>query len=313
MFSKSPYKLFGTEGLDILFVGPGRELYQWPYVREYCTRDPTQYTPGIAAAARDLRALQDRVEARGQTFLYVTTPSKPAALARQLPAALRCPATEADRDGKLVALRAALRDAGVRFVDGAGQVADAQRASAMPLFARGSSHWNELAAAMTARSVTAALDAGALKAGAPRLTPFDVTWQRSEKPVGMDRELVDAMHLMWPDDRYPVPVVTYQAAAAPAPAPCRRLRITEVGGSFLFRLNGVLARQPCPPEIHQWFYWERARVSFPGEVWEKTDAAQRERDLREADVIVAEENEAVLPRSPHLRSLVQALGVVPVP
>ncbi len=302
------YTLLGTSGTDKVIVGPGRQLLQIPYLREYCARDLAAFRPQAEAWAADLRKLQDAVEARGQTFLYLVTPSKVAQNPEVLPPGYACPATPEARAGKLPLYAELLRRHGVHFVDSASLMPAARERFGIGMFPRGGIHWNALGSAVATQAVIAAINA---QGRAPPLTTFDFTWEVSYKPSGSDRDLLDIMNLPYPDAHYPVPVLTLRST--PPPGACRPVRIAEVGGSFLAEIDETMTRLACAPDITYWFYWDHRRIryaagrSHSGEA----EAEARRRSLAEADIILLEENEAGLPATDHARALMEAVRTLP--
>ncbi|MBV9812091.1 MAG: hypothetical protein JO326_05035, partial [Acetobacteraceae bacterium] len=183
----------------------------------------------------------------------------------------------------------------VRFVDTASPVAAEERHYGISMYPLGGIHWNALAAALAARQVIAALNA---QPDAPPLGALDWTWHMSDKPEGEERDLLDILNLRFADWRYTVPHLTYDAAPAGI---CRPAHITEVGGSFLFALDRALSHLACPPAIAMWFYWEKRLQEYPADraTMPPLDAAARRQSLRDADIVIFEENEASGPVSKH--------------
>jgi len=142
--------------------------------------------------------------------------------------------------------------------------------------------------------------------GPDTLTPFTFSVTSSYTPEHSDRDLMEVLNLHWPDYDYEVPVVSYHPAARREP--CRPVRIAEVAGSFLFNVNDTLSEIACPAHIRDWWYWDNRLLEYPPALPKAVpvDAMQRRHDLLdEADIIIFEENEAVLPASGHGEKLVE--------
>ena len=152
--------------------------------------------------------MQDFFEARGKTFLYVITPSKPAVYPEALPAGLNCPSKPYDRQHKVAVYRQMLDRNGIHYLDAATLIAEARASYPISMFPRGGIHWNMLAAGLAAQALTDKLNA---LHESPILTPFTLTWERSFKPQGSDRDLIEILNLMWPDTHYEVPVVSFHS------------------------------------------------------------------------------------------------------
>ncbi|CAH2600100.1 ALGX domain-containing protein [Rhodovastum atsumiense] len=297
------YQVLDTSPHPAVVIGRDRQLLQPIYLREYCARDLARFAPMAENWAIRLRQMQDFFTGRGQAFLYVITPSKVALYPQVIPRSYSCPSGAEDRVGKMRLWRAALERHGVRFLDGVAVVTAARDAGAPALFPRGGIHWNWLGAALVAQALTEAVNRSE---GAAFLTPFRWDVRMSDRPRDSDRDVLDILNLAWPDDRYPVPELTYHADP---PALCRPARIAEIGGSFLFRMNEVLARVACPPVIDMWFYWKNKHLRYPP-VDGRTQAVdpQKRRELLDAaELVIFEENETLAAASEHGPELLAAI------
>ncbi|MBV8591121.1 MAG: hypothetical protein JO212_13890 [Acetobacteraceae bacterium] len=297
------YSAFGMSAWPNIVVGDNRQLFQWPYIQEFCTRDLAQFRPRAEAWVTRLRALQDDFQRRGKRFLYLITPSKAAVYPNYLPPDFTCRSQEADRAGKLTLYRKLLDNGGVDYVDAAGRVEANKNAFDVDLFPRGGAHWNRLAAALAAQTITAHVNQSERL-----LTPFEFDWRISWHPAGSDRDLYDVLNLVFRDDHYPVPELSYRSASPPQ---CRPAHIVEVTGSFIFEVNEVLAQIACRPAISAWFYWDLKHFEYPNgeQTLVPADPARRSQDiLRDADLVILEENESVLPQSGHAEKLMQLMA-----
>lgn len=298
------FSLLGMSATPRVIVGPGQQLVEAVYVREYCSRNAAEFAASADHEAQRIRALQDVVEARGQVFVYLLTPSKPAVYPSILPRDYPCAAPLSDREAKLPLWRAALRRAGVHVADAAAAVYAARDSyPPMGMFPKGGIHWNRLAAALGAQAFIEAVNAQR-----KLLTPFTFDVSTSMIPSDSDRDLHDILNLMQRSVRYPVPVLTYRRAGPPGPC-AAPARIVEVSGSFSFELDEVLAHAPCAPKLSLWWYWDDKHFLFPPGTSQPlpADAAERTRDLTAAQVVVLEENESLLPGTQHARHLMDEL------
>jgi alginate O-acetyltransferase complex protein AlgJ len=266
-------------------VGRGQQLLEVSYIEEYCHRDRAAMAPAAEAWAGKLAAMQRWYASQNRAFVYVITPDKPATYPGYIPAGWPCPAAPADRDGMLAAWRAILARHGVTFVDGPAIVAAAKPDYPFPMFPRGGTHWNWVAAGLTTQALIREID----RQRPDSLPEFGFTWRLSE-PVFMDRDLTDLLNLPYPSPGDPTPLLDIQAAA---PAACHTPHIAAVGGSFTFHLLMLLDRLPCPPRTDFYTYFTVEHVVFPGLVRSPDiDAGLRERQLLDtAEIVVLEENE----------------------
>jgi len=290
------WSLLGMSGVPNILVGKGGQLIETAYVDAYCRRNLMNDRPSPLAWAERIRALQDEVEARGQKFLYLITPSKVALHPEFLPDGFPC-ATSRRSIELLARFRGALRTAGVHFVDGPAVLHAALGRYDLDLYPRGGIHWNMIGAALTAQAVIAALD----NEGA-QLTPFSFTSHVNPKPTGWDRDLQEILNLQY-EVAYPVPDLDYVSRP---PASCEPDRIAEIAGSFIFELNEALEHTACPPEIRPYFYWKNLTTRSPDGALHKQpeDPAERRRDILDwANFVILEENESAGPGAEHAVAL----------
>lgn len=290
------YTFMGTAGSNRVIVGRRGQLLELPYLVEYCSRDLDALRTKGEAWAAGIRKMQDYFDARGQRFLYLITPSKVAQNPEIIPEGYVCPARDSDRREKLKSYDEILTRHGVRFVDAASYLAAVSKDYyPMALFPRGGTHWNGLAAALAAQKVIAAVDA---QQPEPLFATLSFAWHVSYAPAGSDRDLLDLMNLPYPDAHYPVPELTYRSVS-PSQG-CHAVAMTEVGGSFMYGLNDILAKLDCPPKIAFWFYWNYYHV----------DPAVLRRSLLDAQVILFEENDSVAPGSSHGQLMMQEVSAL---
>jgi alginate O-acetyltransferase complex protein AlgJ len=303
------YSLFGLSATPDVIIGNHRQLIEIAYIQDYCLRNLQNFMAQAPDWAAAIKTMQDNAQARGQTFLYVITPSKLAQYPEILPPHLNCPSTETDRTQLVPQWAALVRQDGVHIVDTTAVLRAAAQNYPFPFFPRGGAHWNQAGAALATQAIEAALEAqlhdGLLK-------PFTFTWQLSHHPMKADVDLTILMNLMWTPDHFDTPLVTlHQPSKAPD---CKSLKITIVGGSFMEHVGPLLSQLPCGADVVQYFYWRSHRdVWHDGvDVIEPVDPAVRDADLLHADIIIYEENEGVLGRPAHGQAFYQWILAHPV-
>ena len=87
------FSVLGASANPEVIVGAGRELIERVYTDDYCSRNLARFLPGARLWAAHIREMQDAVERRGQTFLYVVTPSKIGQYPGFIPPGMPCPAS----------------------------------------------------------------------------------------------------------------------------------------------------------------------------------------------------------------------------
>jgi hypothetical protein len=298
------YSLFGVSADPTIVVGRGNRLVDLPYLQDYCSRDIAAWRPGAVGWAANIRQMQDAVERRGKTFLYVLTPSKLAQYPGILPPGYGCPSSEADRVGLVPEWMALIRQAGIHAVDTTAVITAAHGAYPFALYPPGGTHWNHVGEALAVQAVMAGLDAQLPGKG---FGPYQFTWHMTPRAEGVDRDLGDLMNLFTHPWTVPVPAVTLAPAPGGGTCPARQLVI--VGGSFGHAIGDVLTALPCHPEVTEYEYWRRSTVTWPqGEAFKApVDESARDRAILNADIVVYEENEQILAQPDVGRALLHFL------
>ncbi len=300
------YSLFGVAAVPALMVGRGSSLIETSYAQEYCSRDIAAWRPGAVRWAARIREMQDWTERRGRAFLYVLTPSKVAQYPDILPPSYGCPASAYDRTALVPAWIEIVHAAGLHVADTTAVLTQAHGAYPFPLYPPGGIHWNQVGAALAAQAVLAQLDALRPAQG---LAPFQFTWRMSPHPSGTDVDIAKLMNLFVLPGDVPTPVVTVQPS--PPPRPCPNLHAVIVGGSFGHAIGDFLSATACPVTVVEYEYWHSYTLRWAGGVMTAdaaVDAASRDADVLNADLLVYEENEQVLGHSYHGQALWQLLG-----
>ncbi len=299
------YSLLGFSAEPTIVVGTRGQLVERVYVDDYCSRDQATFLRNAAGWARTLRRLQDAVVKRGQVFLYVVTPSKVAQYPADVPRSLPCPSSRADRVDRVASWIALLQQQGVRALDTTAILQAAHGAYPFELFPRGGTHWNAVGSTLAAEAVDAGLLA---QTHDPAFAPFAFSWRMSSHPVGQDDDLARLLNLFHPPDDFAVPVVT--ARRPPPPGGCLKHRITVVGGSFMEAIAASMSRSPCVGRIVEYFYWHTQLAWSDGVMRAApADPALRDAELRDADIVLLEQNEANLQRGAHADAYRAWLGV----
>jgi hypothetical protein len=290
------YSVFGLSGTPTVVLGNHGQLVAKFYFDAYCTINLPNYLQTESAWVAKVRRMQDFFEKRGQTFLYVITPSKLAQYPAYLPPGMPCPSTVADRAGIVPAQIALMQNAGVHTVDTTQVLRAAHKEYPFTLYPRGGAHWNDVGAAIGAQTIEAALDK---VRGDESFPPFSFSWVLGAKPDGWDTDLATITNLFTPLDHYQTPVVTIHEPLASA---CKKLNVVIVAGSFMQQIGPLLSRSPCVAQVVDYFYWSHRR-----DVWvngaDSFEVAYnpdiRTADLLHADIVLYEENESFFGKSEH--------------
>ena len=303
------YSLFGASGTPAVAVGPGPNLFEVAYADEYCSRNVAAWHETALHWAGQIREMQDIEERRGHAFLYVLTPSKVAHYPDVLPTGYSCPASARDRSEFIPAWVAALRAAGVHVADTTAVMFAADKAYPFRMYPAGGSHWNGVGAALSEQAVMRELDRVAPAGG---FTPFTFTWHMIGHAEGLDIDIARLMNLIWQFPAGPAPVA--DVTPAQPPMPCPQTRVVVVGGSFSHALLEYLHKATCNPPAVEYEYWRAYTVRWTdlgADARPGVDEAERNAAIRDADVLVYEENEQVLPAPRHGWALYEYLHSLP--
>jgi alginate O-acetyltransferase complex protein AlgJ len=292
------YKLFGNAGATDVITGEHAQLIQRIYIDEYCARNLAAFEPMARDWAAKLKEIQDFYTARGKIFIYLITPSKlaymPENFARQLSP---CTNSERDRSGTLPLYGRLLKDAGVHVVDAASLIHGLKGKYEIDLFPAGGVHWNAIAVANAEDAILAEINRQAGSAIAPKLS-----WKYKvvDRAKGTDRDLLDLLNVLSPNARYATARVTYQPAKACDETPVASLKAVMVGDSFAGTLGQTLINDGCLSRLEGYNYLYRGLSAGPGYKTVKNRLTASDiLPLRDADIVIIEENESLLPASAH--------------
>jgi alginate O-acetyltransferase complex protein AlgJ len=307
------YSLFKASGSANIVVGRDEQLLATGYNADFCQRGGLPDEQRIEAWSNMVKEIAEHAAARGQGFVYLVAPTKPAYEPRWLPPDVACAALEHGRNtDKLAPFDAALEARGVAYVDGQRVLQEQRGNYPIDLFPRGGIHWNLLGAALTIREISA------LFATQPRGTPlggYVFDWREVRPAVGTDRDLLDLLNLYWPPDDYPTAAVFRRGE----PTCDMPKRVLTIGDSFLRQIVIVASQAQCPPIIDYWFYAKaddgtlglRRYLTRPGETGNgerlSADLALLPEAIAKAEALVLEENASNIANSQQVGNLLDAV------
>ena len=298
------YSLLDFSAIPSIVVGTHHELLEQVYTDDYCSRTLARFLPGARVWAQRIREMQDTVERRGQTFLYVVTPSKVGQYPSFMPPGMPCPAARQDQTGLVPAWIGLVKAAGVHVVDTTATLTAAHGRYPFALYPQDGTHWNAVGGTLAGQAVAAELST--LRQDRT-LSPLAFTWEYAPKPSGADIDLAVLMNLLWMPAQDPTPEVDLTPPSDDVL--CTPLNVVMVGGSFAHAIGDFLSRQRCQPDVKEYEYWHNFVLT-----WEDGDQeeqpfheAVRSRDLDHADVLIYEDNEQMLGRSDHGKALYEYL------
>ncbi len=281
------------------FITIGRHdvLYENAYLDEYCSRNLDALAPRAESWASAMMRMQRWYAAHDKVFIYLLTPSKASIEPENIPTGWPCPASRRDRVGTHEIYAEILRRAGVNLVDAVESTARAKSSYDFPPFPQGGTHFNDLMAAIAARDLVREV---ARSGSWRRLDEFSFDW-RLAAPHDVDHDLIDLLDVPYTglNDRTPEVHVRREPNK-----PCVEIPLAEVGGSFTYQVNKILAMTSCPPRIELYEYFHNRMALYPGDRRFPVDEARRAWTLLDAaQVVVLEENEQTAPGSQHGQAL----------
>ncbi len=288
-------KLFGSYGAPGIVAGERGHLIEQGYLTEYCGRNLDALAAKAAGWIPKLKELQDFYAARGHVFIYLITPSKAAHLPELFVHRLSCPSTERDRTEWLPLYTRMLREVGINVVDTATLAHSLKGNYQIDLFPVGGVHWNSIGAAHAANALIEEINRQGFRPPLPKLV---WSYQLSEVARGIDRDLLDLINVLIPNPRYPTARVSYERA--PCPPADREAAVATIGGSFTPTVAQVLLRNACLPGLRNYnylYYGLRGGEAF--RVLQHRLTREDILPLREADIVILEENESVFPGGNH--------------
>jgi alginate O-acetyltransferase complex protein AlgJ len=274
------FELFGELTAPQVVRGAKGQLIERSYLEEYCARTEGQGAALAADIIPKLKDIQNFYRARGGIFVYLVTPSKAAHLPEYFVDRVPCPSTPAARAELVPQYVGLLRQAGIDVVDTASLIHSLKGTYEVELFPQGGVHWNDIGGA---RAVTALVDDINRQAGRQLVPPFSFTYTLSGVSSGVDRDLVDLLNVFFP---------------------ARSIDAALVGSSFSHLPGQILIEDNCLAQLNVYYYMHLGR--FGGAPYHELQRDLKEADvarLRDARIVILEENESFVARSGYVNEL----------
>jgi alginate O-acetyltransferase complex protein AlgJ len=287
-------ELFGEITAPHVVRGAKGQLIERSYLDDYCTRTEGMGAKLAASIIPKLQAIQNYYRGRGDSFVYLLSPSKAAHLPEYFVDKIPCPSTEAARTKLVGEYVGALQQAGINVVDTATLIHSLKGTYDFDLFPQGGVHWNDVGGA---RAVSALVDEINRQAGQPIVPSFTFTYALSSA-AGADRELVDLLNVFFPPLAYLTPKVKYTTSASCTDHPARELEVAMVGSSFSHLPAGILIAHNCLARLNLYYYARLGRFGgVPYHELQRNLGDAELRQLRDAKIMILEENEAFAARN----------------
>jgi hypothetical protein len=297
------FTVFDKVSVNTVLVGAHGQLIEPRYVEDYCTRTDSatqSYADQMVPLLKDIQAYY---RSRGAVFVYVITPSKAVQMPEDFVQLMPCPSTESVRQHSTAEYVQRLREAGIAMADAASPVHEAKTQFPIPLFPQGGIHWNSLGSAIGTRAVIAAINQQMPEDPIPTIR---LDYVMSNGLDQEDRDLAELIDVLFPPESYSVPVLNLNTTCATSGM--HRTPLSIVGGSFMHKVANLLGRGGCVADVQLYFY---LRVGvFGGTPYHllrgELDPSDLTR-LRDAKILVLEENESNIGRSEYPAAFRQVL------
>jgi hypothetical protein len=146
-------------------------------------------------------------------------------------------------------------------------------------------------------------------AGREIAPPFTFTHTLSRPAGGADRELADLLNVFFPPLGYLTPKVNYIKAAACGQGEAPTLNAAMVGSSFSHLPASILIEQSCLSALNVYYYAKLGR--FGGVPYRELQRNLSDADLatlRDAKLMIIEENESFVSRNRYVDDVLRAIG-----
>ncbi|OQB95050.1 MAG: hypothetical protein BWX86_01307 [Verrucomicrobia bacterium ADurb.Bin122] len=225
-FGEAPQR---TEGTTVI-VEPGTWLFEHHYIEHAITPSPRPESE-LRAAARDIRAAQEKLRKLGIPLLLVVAPSKAEVYPEHISPIRLGGRTPAGVLTSFERLRPFLQEEGVRYYDGPSRFAEWKVAGRPHLFAPTGTHWSYDSTQEVWHDLRALLN--------PDLRHPIPEWPLRSRdlahPQRNDRDLLALLHLL--NELRPVPPVPFPDIAPQTSVPADQLpRILWIHDSFGYPL-----------------------------------------------------------------------------
>jgi alginate O-acetyltransferase complex protein AlgJ len=296
LFSKS-YMSKGT-----LIIGKNKQIYVSSFIGKYCTNiawGSSVYQhhslSDIDQWSDQIKEVADFFERRGQTFIYLITPSKAAYYPEFIPDQFYCNPVSPRSNEQMVT--AALLKRNVPYVDTSQTILEEKGKYPVELFPQTGLHWNDLGASLASREIMDQIS---------RVTHYSLpqlkfSYSIQSQPLGDDLDLLNLLNLWNPEDKLLTPKVNISENQSTP------LRLAFVGGSFVHSLNKIIGQSKTFCRIDHYFYYSLSYFSYPRQGLNpcgSPDLPNSQQNLLAANIVILEENSENI-RSKHFELLRQ--------
>lgn len=247
------YSIFHVAHAQGVLVGRDRVLFEESPIKAYLGQDAVSAAV-VQYHVRRFRAVQDTLARRGKLLVFVAAPSKASFMPENLPRYYR---HQPPRRSNYQAYAAALRAAGVNFLDLSQAFRQWKDTATSPLFPRGGIHWSAYGASLAADTLLHYLE---------HHSHYDLPDVRlgrgevSSEPRNNDDDIVQAMNLLWQPAAYDLRYPT--ASFQPLGPGQRRPNLLLIGDSFSWRIIYPFIDEAFDNKQSRFWYYN-SEVAWP--------------------------------------------------
>lgn len=276
-----------------LIVGKSNQLFEKRYIDAYCSKEALNLKK-LTSWANKLQELNRYFKKQGKTFIYITTPSKAEYVPDAIPTRFHC--MDKGISPQVYAMEKLLKERKIPYINGSELMQTTRDKLHISLFPRGGIHWNELGATLGANAIL-----NAINQISPKKVPIlDFNYKVTQKPYGTDRDLMNLLNIMRPDDKYDVTQIDFKKPSKLL----QPVKIALIGGSFVEQLVGIFTINKSFSTINYYRYFNEFEAIHDINKNKFTkrkvnpDSAAALTSILHADIVVLEEN-ALFRESPH--------------
>lgn len=275
----------------VIVVGKDNWLYEKHYIDAHNARF-TADRAHFKATADTLAVLKSKLMPLDTRLLVMITPSKASVYPEYIPNKylLQLPLARRSENYDLLLLE--LQNQGIDYIDGRDFLLKLKTAGNHKVFVKGGTHWSHYGACRFTQYFLQYLDAYIGK----RLNPLNCDPLRvDQNAFGTDRDLADVLNLI--DMNTIRDDVTHPRISYPRESDRQavfRPKIIYVGGSFIHNIRKITG-QSVFRSSDLYYYNSRVFSTDQDRNGKKTSELDIESELRDADILVLEVNEAMLP------------------
>ncbi len=266
-----------------LVVGKNDQLFELNYILDYCKTK--KELSDLATWADHIAELNHYITSQGKTFLYIITPSKAEHIPETIPDRFHCK-SKGIKDA-VYQLDKLLTERNVPHVNGPDLIKNATITYNMVMFPTGGIHWHWLGSTIEAAAI---VDALRLQTKLPFPT-LQFTYNMDKPRAGdTDRDILSVAALWEKKYSYKVPQIQFLNPTYSG----KPITLSVIGGSFNWSLNRIFLQNKLFTEINYYFYFNRHEKLIKPDQLIKWSNEINMAKLMKSDIIILEENSAVL-------------------